>query len=185
MRLATRTPKLAVALLALAIACAALGQDQFAFLPKGGTTLLIEVLEGCGACDDLATLARFDLGAEEWLAYFEERSAFEELSEPETEVLLHYLEVYFPRDGVTGTGSLPRDGRAIIAANCHLCHTVAVAVTQERSVERWESFGMLPPHDTLRISQLEWTVVARYLTRQTPIPMERIPEVLRRGAGGY
>jgi hypothetical protein len=185
MRRGTRTPSAAVALFAMAIACSAIAQDQFAFLPKGGAMLLVEVLEGCDACEDLATLATFDFSAEEWFTYFQDHDALAELSEPEADVLVHYLEIYFPREGISDPGSLPTDGRAIIARNCHLCHTVAVAVTQERSVERWQSFGMLPPHDTLRISELEWVVVAQYLARQTPIPMERIPEVLRRGAGGY
>ena len=163
----------------------AAAQDQFGFLPKGGSTLLVEILEDCDECDELAVLSTLDKTAEEWRQYFEEQQALGDLSEAEVDVLVHYLVIYFPREAVSDAQALPRDGRAMVATNCHLCHTVAIAVTQDRSLERWATFGTMPPHDTLNIDQQEWTLLAGYLASQTPIAMERIPEELRRGAGGY
>lgn len=75
-------------------------------MPRGGCTLLLEVLENCDDCrDDLQTILRTKRTPEEWGAYFQDRGAMKNLTEKEITTLVVYLainlpmeEIYIPKD---------------------------------------------------------------------------------------
>jgi len=170
---------LAVSALALAVA-----QDQFAFMPASGQELLVAVLEGCGGCDDIPTLATWDLEADAWRQYFEEKGALADYDEKQVAVLVSYLAINFP-NGATNASSLPRSTRSMVILNCQLCHSIAVPMTQARPLERWLEHRLIAPHDGLSLTPKDWETLAHYLANVAPLPLEVIPEQLRRGAGGY
>lgn len=172
------------AFLAVSASALALAQDQFAFMPPSGQELLIAVLEACADCDDVSTLATWDLEAEEWHRYFEEKGVLVGLDEKQVAVLTSYLAINFP-NGATDASTLPRSTRNLVILNCQLCHSIAVPMTQARPLERWLDHRLIAPHDTLSLTQKDWETLAHYLTNMAPLPLEAIPEPLRRGAGGY
>ena len=156
-------------------------QDPFAFMPPSGPEVLAQVLETCGGCDDLATLRSMELDAPGWRAYFEERGALAELDEDQATLLVSYLSLNFP----STAGSMPMGGRDMAIFNCQLCHSIAVPMTQERDLQRWMEHRDMAPHDGLSLTSVQWDTLAQYLTIAAPLPLEAIPEPLRRGAGGY
>jgi hypothetical protein len=164
----------------------AVAQEQFAFMPKGGAQLLREALERCSTCDEVRALASEERAAEEWKDYLEEHEgALEGLSDDEVETLAHYLATIFPAEQVEDPGSLPLDGRRLVLENCQLCHTVAIPITQDRTVEQWLELVRVSPHDAVNLDRRGWELLAGYLAFNAPIPMEQIPPELRRGGAGY
>lgn len=171
-------------LLVVAALAVSTAQDQFAFMPASGSELLVEVLDACDGCDDIPTLATYELEAEEWQQYFEEKGALADYDEKQVTVLVSYLAINFP-NGAKDAGSLPRSTRSMVILNCQLCHSIAVPMTQARPLERWLEHRFIAPHDGLSLSVKDWETVAYYLANVAPLPLEAIPEPLRRGAGGY
>lgn len=169
----------------MATAITALAQDPFGFMPKGGAELLAEVLSGCARCEKLSDLATRKRTAEEWRRYFDQAGVLSKLSAKEVETLTRYLAVNFPARNIQDARSLPRSGRAMVIQYCSLCHSMAVPMTQARDPAQWQGFKMRPPHDTVGLSSTEWEELANYLAINAPIPVDRIPEQLRQGAGGY
>ena len=163
----------------------ALAQDQFAFMPSSGPELLVEILDACESCDDIEALASLELEAEGWQQYFEEKGALEGYDGPQVEVLTSYLAINFPSARVKDRNTLPRGGRSMAINNCQLCHSIAVPMTQARPLARWMDHRSTVPHDSLSLTAKEWDTLATYLTLVAPLPLEAIPEQLRRGAGGY
>lgn len=159
-------------------------QDPFSFMPLSGPELLTQVLSECGDCTDIATLAGEEGTPEEWLERFTKIGALDGLTEDQVTMLVNYLAINFP-NGATDTSSLPRGGRSMTILNCQLCHSIAVPMTQERTLDRWSQHRYMAPHDTLSLTDKEWETLAHYLTVSAPLPLEAIPEQLRRGAGGY
>lgn len=159
----------------------AFAQDQFAFMPPSGPEVLTQVLETCAECDDLATLRSMELDADGWRAYFEERGVLAELDEDQATLLVSYLSLNLP----STAGSMPMGGRDMAIFNCQLCHSIAVPMTQDRDLQRWMEHRDMAPHDGLSLTSVQWDTLAQYLTIAAPLPLEAIPEPLRRGAGGY
>lgn len=171
-------------LVALLLPALALAQDQFSFMPPSGPELLAYVLETCDGCDDIETLAKMDLDDAGWQEYFDERDALVDLFPDEVEMLVGYLRINFPNARATAT-NLPRGGRLLTINNCQLCHSIAVPMTLDRELTRWMEHRSTVPHDSLTLSAREWDTIAHYLTIAAPLPLDVIPEQLRRGAGGY
>lgn len=185
MRIQSRYRRVLVLLIPFLAPAITLAQDQFSFMPPSGPELLIEVLDGCDACDDIPTLAGMDLGAEAWQQYFEEKGALDGYFEDEVALLVSYLEINFPNARTTGPDNLPRGGRMMSINTCQLCHSIALPMTVERTLETWLNHRNVFPHDSLSLSSREWDTIAHYLARVAPIPLDDIPEQLRMGAGGY
>lgn len=175
-----------VAALGMRLLVATVFADDFDFVPRGGAELLAEVLDGCAACEPLAVLASQEKTAEEWREYFAGHpDALQGLTETEIEELTNYLAVNFPAAGVQDVRGLPPDGRQLVLTHCMLCHSIAIAITQDRSLDRWREHRTIPPHDIVFLTAQQWDTLAHYLTINTPVPLEEIPPVLREGGGGY
>lgn len=180
-----RNHRFLVLLISLIVPTAALAQDQFSFMAPSGPELLLEILDFCDGCDDIATLAAMDLSADEWQQYFDERGALDDYFESEVTVLVTYLEINFPNARANSATTLPRGGRMMVINNCQLCHSIALPMTVERTLEAWLNHRNVFPHDSISLTSKEWDTIAHYLYNVAPIPLDDIPEQLRLGAGGY
>ena len=154
-------------------------------MPPDGPDVLASVLEACPTCEVVAELSIQERSAEEWQEYFTEEAALTGRSEAEVLTLISYLAINFPSTGVRDLATLPRGGRYLVMMNCQLCHSIAIPLTQTRSLERWLEHRRTSPHDSLSLNAVQWDTIAHYLTYNTPLPLEAIPEELRMGAGGY
>lgn len=159
--------------------------DPFAFMPADGPFLLQRVLGECGECDAVAELAGTDRDAEGWRTYFADRGALEGLEQAQVDTLVHYLAGNLPAEGVDSVEDLPRGGAEIAEVQCTVCHSIALPMTEDRTVERWREHERIPPHDALGLSDREWQTLARYLALNAPVAEGAIPPELLRGAGGY
>ncbi len=180
--------------LALAVLCAGLsgmlpahGQETSDFMPKGGKTLLIEMLGlpvDAAALRPVATARRTE---EEWHAFLAAREG--PMSEPELRTLAGYLAVNMPvpagalesaeKKGDPGA-ALPPDGRELAWNQCQFCHSLfASHLTQDRDVQGWLGMFESPFHREIGMNQRERETFARYSAVNMPMKIEDVPEDLR------
>lgn len=164
---------------------AALAQEDFGFMPKGGKTLLVELL---GSPADAAAFRRIaGLRQDEaaWRAEFAGRR--DSLSEDELETLAGYLAVNMPlAEGVLAeaqgepTAALPPDGRELAWNYCQFCHSLFTShLTQDRGVQGWLGTFETPFHKEIGMNRAEQETFARYSAVNMPMKFEAVPEDLR------
>jgi hypothetical protein len=182
-------------LVALAAGCLLLGvlpalaQLDFEFMPKGGKTLLIEVLgRAPGGTDVRAILAARRTEAE-WREAMAARA--KGLSEREIETPATYLAVNMPvpdADSVAAKAvgpaelqaALPRDGRELAWNECQFCHSLFTShLTQDREVQAWLNMFQSPFHRELKMTPQERREFATYSALNMPMRIEDVPADLR------
>ncbi|MDH3242692.1 MAG: hypothetical protein OEO83_18720 [Alphaproteobacteria bacterium] len=180
--------------LALAVACAWLsgmlpahGQETSDFMPKGGKTLLIEMLGQPLDAAALRPIATARRNEEEWLAFLADRKT--SMSARELRTLAGYLAVNMPvaggaLDSAQEKGdpgaALPADGRELAWNNCQFCHSLfASHLTQDRDVSGWLGMFGSPFHRELQMSERERETFARYSAVNMPMKLEDVPADLR------
>jgi hypothetical protein len=177
--------RVALALMVLVPALAA-AQEDSAFMPKGGKTLLLELL---GAPVD-ASAAREILPAQhdetEWRVIVAARQ--KGLSERELNELAAYLSVNMPvADAAAATAkpedvaaALPPDGRELAWTQCQFCHSLFSSyLMQQRDAQGWRSTFLSPFHRGIKMTAKERETFARYSAINMPMKKEDVPPDLR------
>jgi len=176
---------LAVAV-ALPPALAAPGED-YDFMPKGGKTLLLEVLGTPPDMAEFRKIVRARRTEAEWRAAIAPRA--KGLTDKQLATLAAYLAVNMPLPEAAAqeaakrdkpSSSLPPDGRELAWAQCQSCHSLfASHLTQIRDVQGWRNMFLSPFHRELKASPQEREEFARYSALNMPMKIEDVPQDLR------
>ena len=163
------------------------GQEGHEFMPKGGKTLLIELL---GTPLDAARLREITQGQhseEEWSdALAGQMSA---MSEQQRHTISAYLAVNMPLpEGALETAesqgdaiaALPPDGRELAWNECQFCHSLFSShLTQDRDGQAWLNMFESPFHREIKMSAQQREIFARYSAINMPMRVEDVPAELR------
>jgi hypothetical protein len=162
-----------------------LSQLDESFMPKGGKTLLLQLVGG-----DLAQLRKIAAarGSEaEWSELLAPRIA--PLQEKERRTLVAYLAVNMPvpEASLAAVGSpadvaksLPRDGRDLAWNECQFCHSLFTShLTQDRDERAWLNMFQSPFHREMKMTAREREEFARYSAINMPMKTEDVPAELR------
>ena len=180
--------------LALAVACAGLfgmlpaeGQETSDFMPKGGKTLLMELLDQKLDAAALRPIVTANRSQEDWHAFLAAREG--PMSARELRTLAGYLAVNMPvpageLDSAETQGdaaaALPPDGRELAWNHCQFCHSLFTShLTQDRDVPGWLGMFESPFHREMKMSKTERETFARYSAANMPMKIEDVPEDLR------
>lgn len=163
------------------------GQEGYEFMPKGGKTLLLEMM---GEPPQVAALQRIvETGQteEQWRAALAERKGV--MSDRELLTLAGYLTVNMPlAEGVLEqaesqgdiSAALPPDGRELAWNNCQFCHSLFTSyLTQSRDAQGWLGTFEVPFHRMIEMTDRERETFARYSAINMPMAVEDVPEELR------
>jgi len=171
-----------VGALLLPVAQAAAG-EEYAFMPKGGRALLLEL---AGTPPDVAELRRVAKARRtepEWRAYVASRKKV--LTDRELATLVAYLAVNMPLPDETAkrddlASALPPDGRELGWTQCQSCHSLFSShLTQIRDVQGWRNVFLSPFHREMKMSPQEREEFARYSAINMPMKIEDVPSDLR------
>jgi len=167
--------------MALAAVAAGAGED-YAFMPKGGRALLLDVLGTPPDAAELRAIAQAKRTEAEWRDFVAARK--QSLSERELATLAAYLEVNLPLpDAAQRTdlaAALPPDGRDLAWNECQSCHSLFSShLTQRRPVQGWRNMFLSPFHRELKMKPQEREEFARYSALNMPIKIEAVPPDLR------
>lgn len=186
-------------LLAAALGMLALGlspawsQLDFGFMPKGGKTLLLELLGSAPTDKDLRQIIEARRSEAEWRDAIGARakSMTKAMGERELRTLAAYLAVNMPVTDPGGVAAkaakpaelvlvLPRDGRELAWNECQYCHSLFSShLTQERSVQAWLNMFQSPFHREMKMTAKEREEFAHYSTINMPMKIEDVPPDLR------
>jgi hypothetical protein len=167
----------------------ALPQLDDSFMPKGGKTLLLQVLAEAGNGGELLALLSARRSEGEWRQVLAPRAAA--LSEREQSTLAAYLAVNMPvsnpgevaqREGRTAElyAALPRDGRELAWHECQFCHSLFTShLTQDRSLQAWMNMFESPFHREMKMTPQEREEFSRYSAINMPMKIEDVPPDLR------
>ncbi|NNG05099.1 MAG: hypothetical protein HKM95_13515 [Inquilinus sp.] len=166
---------------------AALAQEDFGFMPKGGKTLLLEVLGSPPDPNQMREIAQARRGEEEWQQVLSDRT--EAFSDRERLTLAAYLAVNVPLpEGLLAeaekldelAAALPRDGRELAWFECQFCHSLFTShLTQDRGVQAWLNMFQSPFHRELKMNEQEREEFSRYSAVNMPMKIEDVPPDLR------
>ena len=171
----------------------ALSQLDYAFMPKGGKALLLELLGGVPNAKDLRQIVEARRSEPEWRDTLGARAkaANKTMSERELRTLAAYLAVNMPvpdPDAVSAKAAnpaelataLPRDGRELAWNECQYCHSLFSShLTQERSVQAWMNMFQSPFHREMKMTATERAEFSHYSTINMPMKIEDVPPDLR------
>ena len=172
--------------LVIPLALAAPGED-YDFMPKGGKTLLLEVLGTPPDMAEFRKIVRARRTEEEWRAAIAPRR--KALTDKQLATLAAYLAVNMPLPDAGAeqavkrgepASSLPPDGRELAWKQCQSCHSLfASHLTQIRDVQGWRNMFLSPFHRELKVSPQEREEFARYSALNMPMKIEDVPQDLR------
>lgn len=161
----------------------ALSQLDYGFMPKGGKTLLLEVLGSPPDQQELRKIVEARRSEAEWRDAMSARG--KALSERELRTLAAYLAVNMPVPEATRArpdlaGALPRDGRELAWNECQFCHSLFTShLTQDRNVQAWLNMFQSPFHRAMKMTAQERDEFARYSAINMPMKIEDVPKDLR------
>ncbi len=172
----------AVAALAVPLALAAAGED-YAFMPKGGKALLLELAGSPPEAKTLREVSQARRTEAEWREFARaRRPAF---SERELDTLAAYLAVHMPLapdppPAGDPAAALPPDGRELAWTQCQSCHSLFTShLTQVREVQGWRNMFLSPFHREMKMSPQEREEFSRYSAINMPMRIEDVPPDLR------
>jgi hypothetical protein len=166
----------------------------FGFIPLGGRSLLVGLMEAGAADADIAAILATYRDAAGWLDWLHASrdtiTGLSALDDWEIQTLAAYLGNMTPvaTEGLTGDAlraAMPRDGRDHIMRHCQSCHIITVTVTQDRPREAWLGTLGSTSHVEIALTPTERSEVADYLVLNAGIPIDRIPPELRAGGASY
>jgi len=173
-------------LAALLLAIAAHAQDdQYAFMPSGGRSLLLELIGGQDGAA-LAEIAARDQSAEEWQAWAATRNP--ELDETALATFAGYAELNLPvgEDVLAALAEsgdsqlLPPDGKDLAVAQCQFCHSLFSGyLMHDRDEIGWKGTFKSPFHLEIPMTEVERDTFARYSALNMPLRFEDVPPELR------
>ncbi len=171
----------------------ALSQLDSGFMPKGGKTLLLELLGSAPNANDMRQIVESRRSEAEWHVALDARAKAtnKTISERELRTLAAYLAVNMPvpdPESVSTNAAkraelesaLPRDGRELAWNECQYCHSLFSShLTQERSVQAWLNMFQSPFHREMKMTAKEREEFAHYSTINMPMRIEDVPPDLR------
>jgi hypothetical protein len=182
----------------LAEPLAAQTEEQLAFIPSGGRTLLTDIATSKPPAQELNALLTGKRTRDEWVSYLNSRSQavakIRALNDKQRLTLADYLSFHMPLAAshmpanpasAEWTRNLPKDGRDLSLANCQGCHIITVVVTQTRSRSFWVGTMSTPSHAVIKITPEQREEMASYLELNGGIPIELVPEELRAAGATY
>ena len=182
---ALRIFSLAFATLGAAVAFA---QEGFEFMPDGGKTILVRLLDDPETCvPDIREMAETEFSREEWTEYFQVKAP--DLSNTELQTLAGYVSINFPlepealenleiADDITL--ALPIDGMELSMNHCQFCHSFFTGyLVQDRDEVGWLGTFKAPFHTEIKMTQKERETFALYSAINMPMKFEDVPEELR------
>jgi hypothetical protein len=162
-------------------------QQDDTFMPKGGKTLLLEMLGSTPDKEAVQEITRVQRSETEWAEALAAKT--KGLSEQERRTLAAYLAVNMPlpegatADAVSSEGlakALPRDGRELAWNECQFCHSLFTShLTQERDVQAWRNMFQSPFHRELKMTRQEREEFSQYSAINMPMKIEDVPAALR------
>jgi hypothetical protein len=167
----------------------ALSQLDYGFMPKGGKTLLLELLGGAPTEKDVRAIVEARRSEAEWREALSTRA--KSIGEPELRTLAAYLAINMP---VQDPGSvaakatnpadlaaaLPRDGRELAWYECQFCHSLFTShLTQSRDTQAWLNMFQSPFHRELKMTAQERREFSSYSAINIPMRIEDVPTDLR------
>jgi hypothetical protein len=160
----------------VALALAAGGED-YNFMPKGGKTLLLELVGASSA--QLRSIAQDKRSEAQWREFANAQK--KPMTEKERTTLAAYLAVNMPLPApVQGAAALPSDGRELAWEQCQSCHSLfAGYLTQGRGAQGWRNMFMSPFHRGLKMTPQEREEFSRYSEINMPMRIEDVPPDLR------
>jgi len=178
---------LAVALAILPGQPNAWAQETYDFMPRGGKTLLIELLGSPVDTAELRLFAGTRRGEDGWGEFLAARK--ESMGDSELRTLAAYLAVNMPleEDALDqaeqqgdAVAALPPDGRELAWNYCQFCHSLFTShLTQDRDIQGWLGMFESPFHREMKMSPRERETFARYSAINMPMRIEDVPEDLR------
>jgi len=160
----------------------AAGEDN-AFMPKGGRTLLLDLLGVPPDQTELRAIAQARRTEPEWRDFVAARN--KAWTERELATLAAYLAVNMPlSDGAVKrdnlASALPSDGRDLAWNECQSCHSLfASHLTQRRNAQGWRNMFLSPFHRELKMNPQAREEFARYSALNMPMKIEDVPQELR------
>jgi hypothetical protein len=147
------------------------------FMPKGGKTLLIDVLGKPNSGSMASEVTNAKRNEEEWMTQLKSKEL--QLSANEVKTLAAYLAVHAPVAAATAR-DLPADGRELAWNGCQSCHSLFTGyLTQRRDLAGWQNMFLSPFHKELRMAAEEREEFSRYSAINMPMKFEDVPEELR------
>lgn len=173
-------------------------EDVFHFIPPGGKSILLEVIDSQPPRDEILAIVTGRRTQQEWQVYLTRKAdtirTLADLTEKELKTLASYLAFNMPvapgqlqqdLEAIDWKKILPPDGRDIALNNCQFCHIITVSVTQEKAPIGWRGLLGTPSHVVIEISEHEKETLSHYYAINMPIPEEEVPEELRAGGASY
>ncbi|MGE5339615.1 MAG: hypothetical protein ACM3PU_17430 [Gemmatimonadota bacterium] len=168
------------------VAAQAAGED-YGFMPKGGKTLLLELLGPGPNAQEFRTIALAKRSETQWREFVAARA--KSMPERQLATLAAYLSVNLPlpapavddaikRNDVAA--ALPPDGRELAWNQCQFCHSLFTShLTQEREAQGWRNMFESPFHRELKMSPQQREEFARYSALNMPMKIDDVPRELR------
>jgi hypothetical protein len=169
-----------LALLAAAVfALAQAAGEDIAFMPKGGRTLLLDLVGAAGSTAELKSITQARHSEAEWRNFLDAR--MKTGTDRQRATLAAYLTVNMPLPGPDRAAlALPPDGRELAWNGCQNCHSLfAGYLTQDRQLQGWRNIFLSPFHRELKMSPQEREEFARYSAINMPMKIEDVPGDLR------
>jgi hypothetical protein len=180
---------LAVSFLLLGLVPALSQQLDHGFMPKGGKTLLLELLGSPPSGKDIRAIVEARRSEPEWRQTVGPRAGG--LSERELRTLTAYLATNMPvpdPESVAAkiakpddlAAALPRDGQELAWQECQFCHSLFTShLTQARDMQAWLNMFQSPFHRELKMTEQERHEFSSYSAINMPMPIEDVPSDLR------
>lgn len=178
---------LAVLVAACATTCVRAAGEDYGFMPKGGKTLLLELLGPAPGPEEFRKIALSKRSEPQWREFVDARG--KSLDDRQRATLAAYLTVNLPvaesafeeaarRKDLPA--ALPPDGRELAWNQCQSCHSLFTShLTQEREVQAWLNMFESPFHRQLKMSPREREEFSRYSALNMPMRIEDVPRELR------
>ncbi len=182
-------------------------EDEFKFMPKGGSEMFLDVLSQCANCDAIAELVTSQRTEEGWLKYFagkqraqkysggdKKTGALAGLPEKQGKTLASYLAANapmakssLPKDSKKADWKsvLPPDGRQLALEKCMGCHGIAVTMLNEADLRGWDMILRKSDHRGLKLTDREAQTLKSYLAINAPLPESEIPAALKQSSAAY
>jgi hypothetical protein len=178
---------LGVALVPAMVAAAlwAAEDEQFAFMPDGGRSILSDLL-GRMAPEAAQDVLMRQAEAEEWARWAASLDA--DLEEAGIETLANYAALNLPLAGkpVSGPSAseladmLPPDGKDLAVGQCQFCHSLFSGyMMHDRDKAGWLSTFKAPFHTEIPMSDVERETFAGYSAINMPLAFDDVPPELR------
>lgn len=184
------TPLALLALGAAIAALAGLGAAARAadvdenFMPKGGRTLLLELLGPQPTAAEIRGFVAVKYTEPQWAEWLAQRAT--KASERERATLAAYLSVNMPLAAAKPPTAaelrtaLPPDGRDLAWRQCQFCHSLFSShLTQARDVQGWRNMFLSPFHREMKMTPQQREEFARYSALNMPMKPDDVPADLR------